>query len=159
MSAPLDPIPNDARVTEDDGTLSRRYFLWLYGLWSRVISNVTAVASVRQPNLTASLVNSTLFTTTQAGFYRVSYYIWLSTLATTSYSLTVTITWRNGGITKSQAFTALTGAPGTLATAFQSGSLAVAADSGTVIAISIAYVSVGVTPAVYNLLPAVELIS
>jgi hypothetical protein len=150
MSQPLSPIPNDADVL--DGTkISRRWYLWLYEVWLRIRSNVTLVGNALALTAqSASVVARTLYTVTQTGDYRVSYYIWVTTLATTSYSLTVTLGWRHGGVTKSQAFAALTGAPGTLATGFQTGTLPlVRADSGTVITVDIAYVSVGATAMVF----------
>lgn len=159
MGAPLDPIPSDADVIEDGKKLSRRYYLWLYEVWLRVLSNVTASGSVSRPNLTAALSPLSLFTTTQAGLYRVTYYLRVTTLPGTSFSLTPTLTWRDGGVSKSQTFAALTGAPGTLPTAFQSNQLSVMADSGTVIALSVAYASVGSPAAIYALNATVELVT
>lgn len=154
MSAPLSPIPENAAVVDPGSgfTVNRRWYLWLYEVWLRIRSNVTLVGNALVlTNQSASIVARTIYTVTQTGDYRVSYYVWVTTLPTTSYSLTVTLTWRHGGVTKSQAFTALVGAPGTLATGFQSGSLPlVRAESGTVIAADLAYVSVGATAMVFS---------
>jgi hypothetical protein len=114
--------------------------------WLHVKTLVGVIGAVySKTNQTATITAATIATITQAGIYRVSYYIRVTTIPTTSFSLTVTIGWRDGAVTKSQAFTALTGAPGALATAFQNGSLPIRCDSGTLVTITIAYASVGAT--------------
>lgn len=160
MGAPLAPIPNDADLL-GGAKISRRWFLWLYDLWLRVRSNVALAGSVLvRTTQTASIVAASLYTVTQTGDYRVNYYMRVTTLPSTSFSLTVTIGWRDGAVTKSQAFTALVGAPGTLATAFQSGSVPlIRADSGTAITIDVAYASVGATAMQFAVDAAVEQVS
>lgn len=158
MAAPLQPIPEDADVIGVGKKISKRYFLWLYDLWTRVLSNVAVQGTLSKSTQIAALGPTTLLTTTQAALYRAEYYIRVTTLPGTSFSLTVTITWRDGGVTKSQTFPALTGAPGTLATAYQADQIPFMADRGTTIAISVAYASVGVPAAAWALDAAAELI-
>lgn len=160
MSAPLDLIPEDAKLLGDDGKIGRRWYLWLFVIWSRLRSCVAIQGSVyTKSSQSASIVTATIATIVYTGWYRPSYYIRVTTIPTTSFSLTVTLGWRDGGVTKSQAFAALTGAPGTLATAFQTDAIAVKVDSGTVMTISVAYVSVGATAAVFAVDAPVEFIS
>lgn len=162
MSAPLSPIPStDAPVDPATNFLiTHSWYIWLYEIWSRIRSNITLVGSAfTRSSQTAAIVAATVYTTTQAGLYRISYYIRVTTLPTTSFSLTVTIGWREGGVTKSQTFAALVGAPGTLATAFQCDQIPVQADSGTVITMSVAYASVGAQAAVYAVNATTELVS
>lgn len=160
MSAPLSPIPNDAAVTEQDRTVTRRWYLWLFEVWIRVRACPVLVgAPFSRSNQSASIVNATIATIVQAGIYRISHYIRVTTIPTTSFSLTVTYGWRDGGVSKTRAFTALTGAPGALATAYDGGSLPVKADSGTLVTISVAYVSVGATAAVFAVDAPVEMVN
>lgn len=160
MSAPLDLIPEDEKLLGSEGKIGRRWYLWLFAIWSRLRACVAIVGSVyTKSNQTASIATATIATVVYAGWYRASYYIRVTTIPTTSFSLTVTLGWREGSVTKSQTFTALTGAPGTLATAFQTDSITVRADSGTVITIAVAYASVGATAAVFTVDAPVEFIS
>lgn len=161
MSAPLSPIPNDAPMVDTNAIVNRRWYLWLYEIWQRIRICIALVGTpYSKANQSASIVTATVATIVQAGLYRVGYVVRVTTIPTTSYSLTVTLTWRVGGVTFSQAFAALTGAPGTLATGFQTGSLPVIrVDSGTVITASFAYVSVGATAMVFGADVPVELVS
>lgn len=159
MSAPLTLIPDEAQLLGDAGKIGRRWYLWLFDIWTRLRSCVAILGSVyTKSNQSASIVAATIATVVYTGWYRVNYYIRVTTLPSTSFSLTVTLGWREGGVTKSQPFTAFTGAPGTLATAFQTGSIPLRVDSGTVITISVAYVSVG-TAMVFGVDAPVEFIS
>lgn len=161
MSAPLSPIPNDAELIDaTSGKVSKRWYLWLFEILQRIRLCVAITGTVyTKSSQTASIVAATIATITQTGLYRVSYYTRVTTIPTTSFSLTVTLGWREGGVTKSQAFTALTGAPGALATAFQNGSITIRADSGTVVTLSEAYASVGATVMVFGVDAPVEFIS
>jgi hypothetical protein len=160
MSAQLELIPNDAALVDQEGKLTRRWYIWLFNFWLHVKTLVGVIGAVySKTNQTATIAAATIASITQAGIYRVSYYIRVTTIPTTSFSLTVTIGWRDGAVTKSQAFAALTGAPGALATAFQSGSLPIRCDSGTLVTISIAYASVGATSMVFGVDAPVELLN
>lgn len=160
MSAPLSPIPQNNAVVDNSGTVTQPWFLWLYELWARVRTLTQVTATKALSNQNASIVAGQAYGVAQTGIYRVAYCLRVTTLPTTSYSLTVTLGWRTGGVTRSQAFTALTGAPGTLALGFQTGELPlVRCDSGTGITYDVAYVSVGATPMVYWLDVAVELVN
>jgi hypothetical protein len=160
MSAQLELIPNDAALVDQEGTITRRWYIWLSNFWLHVKTLVGVIGSVySKTSQTATITAATIASITQTGVYRASYYLRVTTIPTTSFSLTLTIGWREGGVTKSQAFTALTGAPGTLATAFQNGSVVIRADSGTLVTITIAYVSVGATAMVFGVDAPVELLN
>lgn len=160
MSAPLEFIPNDAALVDQDRTIAHRWYIWLSEFWLHVKTLVGVIGTVySKTNQTATITTATIATITQDGIYRASYYLRVTTIPTTSFSLTVTIGWREGGVTKSQAFTALTGAPGALATAFQNGSVVIRATSGTLVTITIAYASVGATAMVFGVDAPVELLN
>ena len=156
MSAPLSPVPTDADVINTQNKLARQFYLWLYELWTRVASNVTHVGTTySKANQTAAIVAANVYTVTQTGLYRVSYRMRVTTPASVSSSLTMTVGWREGAVTQSQAAAAVTG---NTTTTQQNGTLFVRADSGTVITASVAYASVG-TAMIYATDVIVELVS
>lgn len=162
MSAPLDPVPSSADViAPDNRTFSRDVYLWLFGLWTRVKTLIQLVGTpLSLTNQSAAIATRTIFAVIQNGVYRVEYWIEVTQIPTTSYSLTVTLSWRDNSVTKSQAFTALTGAPGTLALGFQTNALPlIRCDSGTSVSIAVAYASVGATVCVYRVDACVELLN
>lgn len=161
MSAPLSTIPNEAAVVERPSMmLSRKFYLWLYEIWGRIKVCIALAGPVyAKTNQSASIVAATIYTVTQAGLYRVGYYARVTTIPTTSFSLTVAVSWRDGAVTKTQTFTAFTGAPGALASAFQSGEITVRADSGTLITMTVTYASVGATAMIFAIDAPVELVN
>ena len=82
------------------------------------------------------------------GIWRISYTARITTPATTSSSLTVTITWTDGGVTMTQTGAAITG--NTTATG-QSGSVVIRVDASTPISYSTTYASVGGMPMAHAL--------
>lgn len=161
MSAPLDPVQQTTDVTEPgSNAMSKPFYLWLFQLWTRVKSLAQVVGTLSRSNQSAAIATTTIATTTQNGVYRASYWIEVTTIPTTSYALTVTLGWRTNGVTRTQAFTALTGAPGTLALGFQTNELPLMrCDSGTVITLAVAYASVGATACVYRVDASAELVN
>lgn len=162
MSAALDPVPQSADVlAADNKTLSKDLYLWLFGLWSRVKTLVQVVGTpFSVSSQSAAIVTRTIYSVIQNGVYRVEYWIEVTRIPTTSYSLTVTLSWRDNSVTKSQAFTALTGAPGTLALGFQTNQLPlIRCDSGTAVTLAVAYASVGATTCLYRVDACVELVN
>ena len=80
--------------------------------------------------------------------YRVTYTARVTTPATTSSSLTITISWTAGGVTQSIVGAAMTG--NTTAT-LQTATMAPKIDQATPISYATTYVSVGATPMAYEL--------
>lgn len=83
-----------------------------------------------------------------AGLYRLAYYTRVTTAATTSSSLTVTAGWTDGGISISQAGTALTG---NTTSTYQTGSFLLYSDGASPITYATTYASVGATAMAYKL--------
>lgn len=141
MSAPLEPMPDAEVVIDTNRIINRRWYLWLFQLWGRVRESVAQVGSAFvRSSQTAAIVTATVYTTTQTGLYRISYRMRVTLAASVSSSLTMTLGWREGGVTQSQAGAALTG---NTTTTQQNGTLFVRADSGTTITAAVAYTSVG----------------
>lgn len=160
MSAPLDGPPYKSKLVDALGILSGDWTRWIQLFWARVGSAVQTSFAIKKTAQSASISTTTAFTVVTGAVYRVSFYQRVTTIPTTSFSLTMTIGWRDGGVTKSQAFTALTGAPGALATAYQNGEVSLLrADSGTAITYAVLYASVGATAAVYAVDLSGELVS
>ena len=88
-----------------------------------------------------------------AGLYRVSYYARITTAATTSSSLTVTIAWTDGTIAMTQAGAALTG--NTTATQ-QNGTFFIQDDANASITYATTYASNGAGEMKYSLYVVVE---
>lgn len=88
-----------------------------------------------------------------AGMYRLTYYMAVTQAAGVSSSLTVTLSWTDSGIPKSQAFAAVTG--NTTAT-IQSGTIAVEVDGSSPIRYAVAYASVGAPVMKYKISVALE---
>lgn len=86
--------------------------------------------------------------TVAAGLYRVSYHAKITTAATTSSSLLVTVTYTRGGFTCNQSGAAII--DNTTSTV-GSGTFLLRADGSTAISYSTTYVSVGATPMAYEL--------
>jgi hypothetical protein len=89
-----------------------------------------------------------------AGLYRVSYYGAIIQAATTSSSLTVTLSFTHRGTAKSASGAAITG--NTIST-FQSGELPlIVSDGASPITYATTYASVGGTPMLYDLYVVLE---
>lgn len=148
--APLDPIPqNEPPVEGVKGSLSGIWFRFFSQLVARSVIGILRVGNaVHRTSIGASIVATTIFLPSQTGDFRVSWYAQVTTAATTSSSIAVTIGWTSNGIACSKAFTALTG--NTTATADGS-SVLIRADSGLPVTYATTYASVGGTPMAHSL--------
>lgn len=150
--APLDPVPQSAAIEEGGSkTIAGIWFRWLSQLVARSTISILRVATlVHRTGSSASISASTLFLPSQDGDFRISYYAQVTTPATTSSALTITIGWKNGGIAQSKTF-----APASLTgntTASNDGDgLMIRADSGQAVTYATGYTSVGGTPMSYAL--------
>ena len=157
MAATLAPIPRGAPVVESKvWTITQDWFIWLFSAIKRLETAAQRVKAVARSALSATIATTTLYTTLEAGIYRVSYAFRVTTPATTSSSLTLTIGWVDGGVTLSQAGAALTG---NLTTSQQNGTFLMRCDTASLITYAMLYASVGGTAMVYKLDLTVELVS
>lgn len=88
-----------------------------------------------------------------AGLYRVTYYARVTTAATVSSSLTVTIAFTDHGTAQSTSGAAITG---NTTTTKQSGSFLLYSDAASPITVATTYASVGATAMVYQLYVTLE---
>ena len=96
----------------------------------------------------ASVGATTILTPDQEGLYGFEYYVRVVTAAATSSSVQVTLGWSDGGVTQSQAFTAVTGNT----TASQgSGRYLFRSDGGAPITYTVTYASNGAGEMEYSL--------
>lgn len=150
MSVPIpiqDPIarPKRENLSEGqkdsaEGTITLpwiQYFQNQTDTFSQAPTKVTTPVSLEAQS--AAIGNTAIPTDSLAsGLYRVSYSARVTQAATTSSSLTVTITWTAGGITQSQSGAAMTG--NTTAT-FQSGTYLIDIDAASPVSYSTSYAS------------------
>lgn len=123
---------------------------WLRWLTSVIDAIRAAAQKVGTVGLTTqgASIGTTAIPTARlgAGLYRVTFYARITRAATASSSLTVTVSWTDGGIACSQTFAAVTG--NTTATT-QSGSLMARVDEATSISYATTYLSSGATSMQY----------
>ena len=100
-----------------------------------------------------AILTTTLWPTTTAGLYRITWYARITRAATVSSSLTLTLGWTDNTVALTSAQTAITG---NTTSTFQSGTLTVNADRLTNLTYAAAYASVGATSMQYSLQIAVE---
>lgn len=136
------------------GVMTKPYADWLLAL---VQQSATVAQAVGKLALTAQAgaIGLTPIVSQAAGLYRVSWHARVTTPASGSSSLTVTITSTEGASVCTQSGPALIA---NVTTAPQSGSVMVKADPNTPISLSTAYASVG-TAMLYDLDVVVERMS
>lgn len=110
MATQLAPIASDAPIVASDpktqqltGNISTFFRKWLLALTqllqAAVVVQGTALTKATQ---NAALVTTTLWTTTQAGLYRVTYTVRVVAVDGVSSSVQVTIGWLDGGVAQTQ---------------------------------------------------------
>jgi hypothetical protein len=155
MAITIAPFPLRTSVTEDPKrVLTRPWVAWLTELVQKVDKDATLVSEVSLTGKSAS-ISATTFTRNidAAGVYRISYFARITTAATTSSSLTVTMGGVNGGVTCAIAGAALTG---NTTSTVQSGTVSLQVDASTNITYTTTYASSGATAMVYGLWMTVE---
>ena len=155
MAINLAPFPIRTGVTMDPTRLlTRPWVAWLTELVQKVDNDPTIVSSVSLTGKSAS-ISATTFTRalSAAGVYRIGYFARITTAASTSGSLTVTIGGVNGGVTCSLAGSAITG---NTTTTVQSGNVYLQSDASTNLTYTTTYASSGGTAMVYSLWMTVE---
>lgn len=138
------------RVTDQITTVFRQ---WLLSLTGRIgtASHFASPATVSGSG--ASIGVTALGAAVAPGIYRVSFYARITRPGTVSSSLTVTLSWTDGGVACTKSFTAITGnTTGTTG----SETYLVRSDSGTNVSYSTTYASVGATTMTYDLVVELE---
>ena len=99
-----------ALVSEAGNLLSRFWVRYFQSIVDVVNNSARKLASASKTAQSASLSATSLDTgTLDPGVYRVSYSARISRAASTSSSLTVTLSWRDGDVAQSQSGAAMTG--------------------------------------------------
>lgn len=150
MATTTAPFPvRDPLAERSTGLMTMPWINW----FTQLVLNANA-APARLVSVTATAQNAAIGTTSFAlgalasGLYRVSYMARITTAATTSSSLTVTVGFTNGGVTCALAGAAMTG---NTTSTVQSGVFLLQIDQSTPVTYSTAYASVGATAMVYGL--------
>ena len=157
MAIKIAPFPLRTSLTRTEGPnqfLTRPWVAWLTDLVQKVDKDVPLVSEVSLTGKTAS-ISATTFTRVSdaSGVYRIGYFSRITTAASTSSSLTVTIGGVNGGVTCAIAGAALTG---NTTSTVQSGTVYLQVDASTNITYTTTYASSGGTAMVYSVWMAVE---
>lgn len=138
MPRVVDPIPLGAPITEKDNTAS---LLFRYR-WQQVIDGATITPTLAATQLltqNAAIATTAVYTTLNAGRYRISYYIRKTQVDGVSSSLTVTLGWTESGVPLTETFAAI--AADSVTTGKQEGSIVIYADSATDLTFAVAYAS------------------
>jgi hypothetical protein len=143
------PIPSRDAVVDKTGLITRTWQVYFRNLRTDIDN---APASLNQETLTGQ--SASIATTAvpsdvlTAGLYRVSWYARVTTAATTSSSLTVTIGWTEQSVPLTVSGVAMTG---NTTTTVQNATQVVQIDGGTSITYATTYASSGATAMVYAL--------
>lgn len=133
------------RVTDQITIVFRQ---WLLSLTGRIATAGHFSSPATVSGSSAAIGITAIGAAVASGIYRVSFYARITRAATTSSSLTVTVSFTDGGVACTKTFTAITGnTTGTTG----SETYLVRSDSGTNISYATAYASVGATTMQYDL--------
>jgi hypothetical protein len=129
--------------------LTLTWIQWFTGVYTALRASVRNVGSVSLETQAASIGATAIETPSlTAGLYQVTYAARVTRAATFSSSLTVTVTWVDGGVTCTQSGVALTG--NTTSTQ-QSGFVLLQVDEGSTVRYSTTYASSGAQSMQYQL--------
>ena len=143
------PFPYRDPIATREGRLSVPWVNWFTTLQQDVQQAPTRLTSVQLAEQTAAIGTTALPVGALAsGLYRVSYLAHITTPATTSSSLTVTLGFTNGGIACHLSGAALTG---NTAATVQSETWLLSIDASTPVTYSTAYSSTGAQAMAYRL--------
>lgn len=136
------------------GSVTRVWWNWLATVWRAVQACAQMVQTLTVAAQVAS-IGATALVAVATGLYRVSWTAQVTTPASVSSSLIVTVNYTQNGLSCSQSSAAMTS---NLGTAPASGSFLVQCDPITPLTYSTTYASVG-TPMAYGLLLVAETMS
>jgi hypothetical protein len=152
----IDP-PDNPRAPDAIWGITRVWNDWLLSLTTRIQQSATTLKTVSLTAQAASIATTAIPAgSLSAGLYRVSWYLRVTQAATTSSSLTVTISHTDGGVSASQSGSAATG---NTTTTVQSGAFLVLSDQAASISYATTYASVGGTVMQYKLSITLEQVS
>ncbi len=138
----LSPIPAQTEITDSQGRITEFFRLRWEELRNTFrLAPTVATVTVPAGSLTgaATIPTTAVFTTLQAGTYRLTYYIRKTAADGVASSLTVTLGWSDT-LGLSQAFAALVVDS---TSAFQTGTITVDADAVTDLTYAVLYASTG----------------
>ncbi len=143
------PVQDEVLSPREGRTLSLTWIQWVTAVYTALRAAVRNIGSVSLEDQAATLSATAIQTPVLTrGLYQVSYTTRVPRAATTSSSLTMTLTWTDDGVTCTQSGAALTG--NTTSTQ-QSGFLLIQADANSTVRYSTTYASVGATTMQYYL--------
>ena len=137
----LDPPPTSAPLTQQaTSVMSADWVRWILALWQQLQNQpILAGPSVTLTDQHASIAVTPLpLPILTGGTYRLSWTARITTAATTSSSLTITLGWVEDGIVLTASGAAITG---NTTTTVQSGSIIVHADQGSALTYATTYAS------------------
>ncbi len=156
------PVRDDIAIEVQDFNrtrlmLPRVWIDWFTALTLRVDANPTTFSPAQLVNQGAAIGTTPIpVDNLSQGLYRITYSARITTAATVSSSLTITLGWTDGGVSCTLAGAALTG---NTVSSVQGGTIMVANDQAAPLTYAVAYASVGATSMVYALSIFVEQIS
>lgn len=154
MAVTLPPIPYDAPIEEGGkNPISQAYYLWLFELQGRTESAAEGLDSVSLTNQSAAISATPIVVTQTAGLFRISWYLRITTAATTSSSATVTIGWTETGVALTKSGPAVTG---NTTTTTDSGTFLIRSDAAAALTYAVSYATSGATAMKYRLDVVVE---
>lgn len=148
------PIPFDDKVITKAAKITTAWVDWFLDLLTRVNQTARRVVSVALETQIATIATTSVPTgDATAGLFRVTYYAAITTPATTSSELTITLGWTDRGVSKSKTFALING---NTADTTQSDSLLMRCDQAILLTYAALYNSVGGTVMQYSLDVVVE---
>jgi hypothetical protein len=155
--ATIQRIPVREPLVDPAGQLDRRWIKW-FGLYTDRINAAADRLAFVQKTEQSTAISTTSFPTPalSPGFYRVAYYARITTAATTSSSLTVTLGHTDGSVACFQSGSAITG---NTTAAVQSNEALMRIDQATPLTYATAYSSTGATAMQYRLDITVEMVA
>lgn len=129
--------------------LALTWIQWFTGVYTALRAAARNIGSVSLEAQSAAISATAIQTPDlTAGLYQVTYAARITQAATASSSLTVTVTWTDGGVTCTQSGAAMTG---NTTSTVQSGVIVLQSDAASTVRYSTSYSSTGATEMQYQL--------
>lgn len=138
MARALPPLVQNQPIIETNTGGINLFFQQIWELIRAGFAQSPAVGSLSKTGQTAALATATIYTTTAAGTYRITFYKRKTVADGAASSLTTTLGWMDNGLALTLAFAALTT---DTTSAFQTSTMLVYADANTAITAAEAYSS------------------
>ncbi len=147
------PIPLFDPIAEADGKqkgfLTDAWIQWFDETLKRLASSVPVVASTGQLAAQSASIPATDLAEASlpAGVYRLSYYARITRPATVASSLTVALSWTDGGVVQTFTGAAING---NLTTSYQTDTVTIRIDSATPVTYTLTYATAGAVTMLYS---------